>query len=71
LNRLKNAKKSNFIWSFFKDKKIQKIFEKAKNYKFGFKKAKLATLLRRATECICLTFKGYVLHIQTDLAIRL
>jgi len=37
-------KKPNFIWPFFKNKKRPKALKKAKNYKIGLNKAKLATL---------------------------
>ena len=44
-NSQKNAKKKpNFIWPFFKNKQSQRSWKRAKNCKFGLKKAKLATL---------------------------
>jgi len=40
----KSPKKPNFVWPFFKNEKSQKSSKNAKNYKFGLKKAELATL---------------------------
>jgi len=45
----KGQKKSNLIWPFFKNRKSMRSWKKAKNYKFGLKKAKLATL----AFCVC------------------
>jgi len=41
-----NLSRKSQIWRFFQSKNNPKEFEKAKNYKFGLKNAKLATLPR-------------------------
>ena len=43
----KRPKTPNLYWPFFKNEKKPKEFKKVKIYKFGLKKAKLATLLLR------------------------
>jgi len=43
---LAGQKRPNCIWLFFKNEKYSKKLNKAKNYKPGLKKAKLATLMK-------------------------
>jgi len=65
LNQPNQHKKSNWpnkpngIWPFFKNIKKPKLLKKAKNYKFGLRKAKLATLQKtRSNECWHFALEG-------------